>query len=90
VDGSPGSTVVRTVDLAQTTFVLDIPLAAYRVTAAIVEPDGGRTRLMVARTGETPVAEAGFEFEPEDWSAGCAGSSTGTGIGRGFMDLVLP
>lgn len=90
VDGSTGATVVRTVDLADTTFVFDIPLGTYQVSAAIVEPDGGRTPMLVARSGEPSVASASFEFEPEDWSSGCAGSSSGTGIDRGFMDVVLP
>ena len=90
VDGSTGSTVVRTVDLADTVFVFDIPLGTYQVTAATVEPDGGRTPLLVAQSDDPPVASAAFEFEPEDWSGDCAGSSWGTGIARAFLDVVLP
>jgi hypothetical protein len=71
-------------------FLFDIPLGTYQVTADIVEPNGGRTPLMVARSGESPVISAAFEFEPEDSSSGCAGSSSGTGIARGFKDVVQP
>jgi hypothetical protein len=83
----PGSGCARS---AKDSFVFDIPLAAYRVTAVITGPDGRRTPLLVTRTGETPVAVGNFQFEPEEWPAGCAGSSTGSGIGRGFPDVELP
>ena len=82
--------MVRTVDLADTVFVFDIPLGTYQVTAATVGPDGGRTPLLVAQSDDPPVASAAFEFEPEDWYGDCAGSSWGTGIARAFLDVVLP
>jgi hypothetical protein len=90
VDGSTGETLTRTVDLSMTKFALDIPLGAYRVSAASVGQSGGSVPLLVAQRGGTPVNEAEFRFEPETSASGCGSGGSSTGISRGFLDVVLP
>jgi hypothetical protein len=89
VDGTTGSTIVRAVDLATTPFALDIPLGAYVVTAARVEPDGSRLPLLVATEGSAPAPSALLEFAPQDtYGAPCGSAAITNGVERAFLDVV--
>jgi hypothetical protein len=73
-DGSPGKTLTmkRTIAALRTsagpidsTWILyDIPLAKYRVSAALIAPGGGRTSLLVSTAAATtPASSAAVSFD---------------------------
>ncbi|WP_224249377.1 carboxypeptidase regulatory-like domain-containing protein [Hyalangium gracile] len=91
IDGSAGSVVQKSVDLQKGTFVLDIPVGAYKVTATRVKSDGTRVSARLGPNSTEGSAEYDFEFKPAPTTLACGTyAGTITGLDRGIMYVHSP
>jgi len=92
IDGSTGAVLSKTVDLQKSTYVLDIPAGAYKITATRVKSDGTRMPARVGRSFLELSSETEFEFEPVPIEPLECGRFTGelSGLARGFLWVNSP
>ncbi len=59
VDGSTAETLTRTVDINADTYVRDVPIGPYRLTATLIEADGDRLPMLLSHSeyGDEPTAQ---------------------------------
>lgn len=92
IDGSTGAVLTKTVELQKTTYVLDIPAGAYKVTATRVKSDGTRMPARVGRSFTALSNETEFEFDPVPIEPIECGRFVGelSGLSRGFLYVNSP
>jgi hypothetical protein len=82
-DGSTGETLVRTVDLTGSHFVLDIPLGVYEVQAVLIDAQGQRKPVLVGPGYDKVAERTRLEFPAS--SSGCGGGDYGSGLSRAYI-----